>query len=435
VFCCPACFVRGRPEPHTVTLLAFLAWTALGVALTAVPWVRYFGWLLLNVYLFIAMLGPLLVLRELGRAFCVRLLGLRLFGVWIGHGPLLFSGTVRGVTWEVRAVPDGAAISYGHPDLRFFRLKHFLLALAGTLVSGLLLALALRWWPPPMLGDQLLRWFGAPGLLAIPVFVAADVFLLLISLLPYRARSGGGLFTSDGLLLCLAPFLPRAALVKAHAEYCALEGGRCLADRRDADALGWYERGLEHDPENLGNLLGASWALIRLGQFDAAEQRLDGLLFRIDLGRGVQALVADAVATAVLGLVIEGRRRQGPGPLEGAAWARFTALLDKGERCSQRALDSGARLPAVTQWSMMRTYGSILVEQGKLEEGAAVLRLAQAELRHHPEARAYCLSYLAVVAARQGRPAEARLDLEKAGRLSPGCFALRRAEWELFQGA
>jgi hypothetical protein len=74
------------------------------------------------------------------------------------------------------------------------------------------------------------------------------------------------------------------------------------------------------------------------------------------------------------------------------------------------------------------------VEQGLLEEGERILRLAAGETEY-PRARAWCLGYLAVVAARQGREAEARAAIEKARRLAPGHVAVARAEWELAQGA
>jgi hypothetical protein len=74
------------------------------------------------------------------------------------------------------------------------------------------------------------------------------------------------------------------------------------------------------------------------------------------------------------------------------------------------------------------------VEQGKTEAGAAVLLLALNEVES-AAAKAYCLGYLAVAAARQGLGPQARAALEKARRLAPGHITVERAEWELAQGA
>jgi tetratricopeptide (TPR) repeat protein len=207
-------------------------------------------------------------------------------------------------------------------------------------------------------------------------------------------------------------------------------GGACLSAGRADDALRWYERGLERYPQSAVNAFGACVALLGLRRYDESEQRLAELRGRTDLNAALQALVADAGATAALRRVIEDRCR----PPEGGTPAGLAALLEEGERFSQEALSAGSKLPLPAQWSLMGTYGCLLIEQGRLDEGVAVLRLARPEVES-PSEKAYCLSYLAVVAARQGRPEEARAALERARCLWADCPALERAEWELAQGA
>lgn len=268
------------------------------------------------------------------------------------------------------------------------------------------------------------------------MFVAANVWALLLSLVPYRFRAAGEVHASDGLQLLQAPFMSRAEREAQHATYFALEGGACLSEGRAADALRWYERGLERYPQSASNAYGACVALLGLRRYDQAEQRLAELWGRKDLNAALQALVADATATAALRRVIEARCRRpdGAGAAEGATPAKVAVLLEEGERWSQEALTAGAKLPVAAQWSLMGTYGCLLVEQGRLDEGAAVLRLALAEVEP-PSEKAYCLGYLAVVAAGRGRREEACAALERARRHRADCPAVERAEWELAQGA
>jgi tetratricopeptide (TPR) repeat protein len=460
VFYCPACFARRGRGGHWLLLLVFLAWTTLGITPLVVAalgpadkdlsqadleaifvahsrlMMRGVGWFLLNVSLFFVLLAPLIAAHEAGHALGAWLVGLRVFLVRIGEGRLLGSIRVGKVRWELRAFVANGATYQGYPTLRFFRLKFFLVVLAGPLMNATVLAAALWWRPLAVLVGQIGHWSKAPGLLPLPVFVVGSLFLLLMSLVPHRFRAAGTVHASDGLQLLLAPFLSRAVRENTHALYFFLEGGDCLSERRCADALRWYERGLEHYPHCPINRLGASCALIEMRRFDEADLRLADLRGRNELGRAFQALVEDAAATAVLGRVIEARCRRPDdlGAPEADTSARLAALFEEGERRSQEALDAGSKLPPSVQWSLMGTYGSLLVERGRLDEGAVILRLALAEVEG-ASARAYCQCYLAVVAARQGRPEEARAALEKARRLCPDHIALERAEWQLIQGA
>jgi tetratricopeptide (TPR) repeat protein len=460
VFYCPACFARRGRGGHWLLLLVFLAWTALGVTplivaaalqpadggphgadLTALLvshsqlQMRWVGWLMLNVSLFFVLLAPLIAVHEVGHALGAWLLGLRVFSVTIGCGPLLAAWRWRGTRWELRAIVGDGTTSHGYPTLRFFRLKFFLAVLAGPLANGALLAAVLWWRPPAALADQLAHWPQAPGPLPLLVLVAGGAVLLLVSLVPLRFHAEGGHQATDGWQLLRAPFLSREVRENTHALYFALEGGQCVAERRYDDALRWYEQGLEHNPQCPLNRYGVSCALLGMRRFEEAERGFAELRARKELGPGFLAMVADALAALALDRVIEARcqRPPDPGPLEEGASARLAALLEQGERYSQEALEVGRRLAPQLQWSMMGTYGCLLVEQGEFDEGATILRLARGEVAGAGE-RAYCLCYLAVAAARQGRREEARAAAEQARRLWPDCPALERAEWELAQG-
>jgi tetratricopeptide (TPR) repeat protein len=434
---CPACFARKEKAPRHRLLYLFLAWTLLGYAAVVVAPAGHFGWFVLNVSLFLAVFGLLIILHELGHAVAGWLLGLRVFAVEMGHGPLLATGTVGGTRWEVRAVLSRGVTRVGNPDLRAPRLKHFLFILAGPLVDGAVLIAVLCWRPPSALWEEALDWPGHPGLLVLPAVAAASGYWLLASLNPLAFDATGEAVGTDAQQLLTTPNLSPSALEQAHATYFALEGDACRRAGRPKEALEWCRRGLERYPRDPSCALGAVWALVALRELEQAMQRSAVLLASEDLDQNFRALAADAMATLALLRLIVLRVKSRPGGAPAAPEAPpppVAELLAEGARWFQEALEVGRRLPAPTQWAFMGTWGCLLVEQGEVGAGAEVLLLALEEVES-PAAKGVCLSYLAVAAARRGLAPQARAALEKARRLAPESIALERAEWELAQGA
>jgi hypothetical protein len=162
-----------------------------------------------------------------------------------------------------------------------------------------------------------------------------------------------------------------------------------------------------------------SSALIRLREYHRAREHLAELLSRPGLPRDLQAHAADALATALLELVMAD-----PGRPEA------TELLSEAERCCERAARRGRSLSVQERLSFEATRGCILIEQGKTEDGAAVLRDVLDGLEDRV-VWAYCLGYLAVAAARKRQRAEGRKYLEMARDLDPECVVLQRAAQEI----
>jgi tetratricopeptide (TPR) repeat protein len=422
-FRCPTCFGRRQHLWHRLVWLGFLALTAVVLVMAARPAWRLAALVPLGAWLFLALLPVTLVAHEAGHALAAWLLRLRVFTFTLGHGRLLGSVRLLGVRWQLRALLNAGTTEVAHPSTRFFRLRHFLLVLAGPLTNAALLAAALWWWSPAVLYRRAAGGELAGGHFVAATFAWANCLLLVGSLAPLRRRQGGATLNSDGWELLATPFCSRAAVEASHARYFARQGDECMWEGRYAEALGWFERGLALYPERIVNTCGVALARLALQQFDQARQGLDSLLARQDLAPPSRAALADAVATVILGQVVRGR-------VDGEAPARLAERVAEGERWSEEALNGGSGLPLATQWSLMGTYGALRVERGLLEEGERILRLAVGETEY-PRARAWCLGYLAVVAARQGREAEARASLEKARRLAPGHLAVERAEWEL----
>src|SRR5205814_1756296 len=102
-----------------------------------------------------------------------------------------------------------------------------------------------------------------------------------------------------------------------------------------------------------------------------------------------------------------------------------TDLLEEADRLSGEALRGARRAPALIP-SLLGTRGGVLVEQGKYEEGAALLRDVLEEL-DVKELKAVCHCYLALAAARSGDAAGAEKHLAEARALFPESVFLEGA--------
>jgi tetratricopeptide (TPR) repeat protein len=379
---------------------------------------------LLNLTLFLALVYATVWPHEAGHVVAAWLLGLRVFGVVIGRGPVLLATKRWGTRLEVRASLDRGVTWVGHRSTRFFRLRHCLMVLAGPLVNALL-AVALAWPGMPAHPER-----SRPrGVWLFPrhLFAAANLVVMAGNLLPYKFRVVDGIVPSDGLQLCTTPFFSRATVEREHARYFAMEGDQCLLDGQLAQALQWYRRGLERYPDSPPNGLGVGYALLGAREYAEAWQHLTPLLSRPGLEPPLRALAADARASAALGVLVgrRGVRRAAPGDGPGD-----DDLLREAEQDCQEALRHADRVTPPLRWSFRGTYGCILIEQGKADEGAALLeRVFEAfEALEDPAGQTWCLCYLALAAAQKGRAGEARGLLDRAHNLGTGSVALERLD-------
>jgi tetratricopeptide (TPR) repeat protein len=375
------------------------------------------GPLLLNLCLFPLFLAVLLPLHEAAHALSAWELGLRVFRIRIGSGPVLWAGRLGRTHAEVRLLPVSGSTFIGHPDIREYRTTEFLTFLSGPLLHGLLLLFVLGWPTTPAWVRHLRRW--EPDLLPGPIFVAVNVIMLVVSLLPNVAVEDEQVVPSDGLRLFQIPALSQAEIEEGHARYFSLEGAECLKAGQILRAVEWFEHGLQLYPADPVNGLLLGLALIRMREYDRAREHLVELVNRPGLPADLQAHAADALATALLGIVITDPGRP-----------KVTELLSDAERCCEEAASRGRLLSVQTRLSIEATRGCILIEQGKTEEGGAILRDVLDSFED-AEGRAYCLGYLAVAAARDRQRAEGRKYLEMAREFDPECVVLHRATREL----
>ncbi len=414
---CPPCWEKRRHAPQRTLWLLLFGMIGVGLACIILgPDSGIAGWILINTILSIVLMEILVLPHEVGHAVAAWLLGLRVFGITLGTGKTIWRIRVHGVPLDVKAIPMGGITIFGHPNMSFFRTRHFLTILAGPVVNAVLLGATLllipldNLYPFDLLPDRLL--LGQD-------FALANGLLLVRSLWPCNVSAAGFQVDSDGRQLCVTPFLSADSIQSRHAVYFFLEGQSCSEQKRYATAAEWHRQGLAHYPKDLTNRLGLGYALFQMKDFGEARRQWLDLLQRPDIQPGSRFLLLNNVA--IVNVLIAGAD---PGAFEHeyAEMPLPNDLLAEADGFSYEAFHNA---PWVT--SLKGTRGCVLVEQGEIEAG---MRLLEDAMHEHEVVghRAYCACYIALAEARLGHRKESIRFLEYARNLDPDCIALAVVE-------
>lgn len=337
-----------------------------------------------GVVLFMAACGLLIPSHEMGHALIARLVGLSVARVVVGIGPVLKEWRVGKATWQVNVLPfGGMTIAVPATDLRFVRLRHWLVALGGPLADACVAWLAWK------LGARF-----TSGAWALNTIASAATVSVVINLFPARHRNGQVMLASDGLQLLRIPFLRPAQVKELFASYYAVLGsGEGLAGNHAA-ALDWFDRGITRFPEHFGLRLLRAFSLSRLGRF-----------------REAKLCAAEALK----------------GPLEPAERAlvlndwSWHAFVDHDERdlaaADRRSAEALALNP--TSGHFVGTRGAVLLWQGRVTEAIDCLERSYAASSATPLGRSSDGALLAIAHTTLGQTEKARAYRERAKRDGP----------------
>jgi tetratricopeptide (TPR) repeat protein len=411
---CPRCAIdkserAARGALLWVGLLALAATVLLALGRAAAsPVVSAVGWFVANLWLFVVSLAVSVLPHELGHALAAHALGLRVFSITVGVGPVVYERIAAGVRLRVHAYPFGGFTRCAFRDSRVWRLKHFLFIAAGPAVNVSFLAATLA-----VVRDRTVEMLVlglAPGLM----FAAANALVLVLNLLPYRMIVQSTLVPNDGLALLRTPFLAPAVLEEARAALFQLEAQSCR-ERGDLPAArSRLEHGLIAHPGAAVLRLELGLTLALLGECEAARSEFLAVAEAPGVNAAAQAIAWNNIAWADIVTAPNGR-------------------LEEADRLSQEALK-------VLGWSpaLRGTRGAVLVDLGRTDEGIALLRVALSETRDellHPMARATYAAALALGLQAKGCTAEASECLAAARASYATCPLLPRVEAALGQAA
>ncbi len=253
------------------------------------------GWLLLNLSLCSAFIYPAVVLHELGHAAAALATGAGISYVRLGSGPPIARRRVFGVLIELNWPTMGGRVGLRSSDIYSHPIRLILFLAGGPAANLLLLLGAMARWP-----DWSRDALSLEQPHVVLAFILANLYLLVWTLLPIRARQGDGQrVASDGLQILRTIqgfFTPEKSWPETHVKHgivlakqglyvqalaeferailvapqepwgfynyaftCALQG-------HDTLALNYFEQALAVAPDMAKALYGRGLMRLRLGQ-------------------------------------------------------------------------------------------------------------------------------------------------------------------------
>ena len=228
--------MSNLPQASSSRAIAkFYPWILLtvGAVFVIVQPSYWFGWAYLNLFLLYPICFLTTIPHELGHAIAVRCLQVKLVKIVIGSGKTFITFKFLDFFWELKRIPVGGRTLFYQKSTRFYRLKLFLILLAGPLTNFLLILLALQFSQEIIL-KKLPGTYLFPGI----VFYTANALMFIGNLLPYQTGIDGIKLSSDGLQMLTAVFLSKQKI----AERVALSH---ILDGRDWASRNNYEKAIE----------------------------------------------------------------------------------------------------------------------------------------------------------------------------------------------
>lgn len=397
---CPTCWSREQASTATRIMLMNFGVAALGPVLQLTCPKLGLGRFLTGLLWFQVFLVLALVIHELGHACMGRLLGMRVFKIYLGWGKTWFKFRRLGFEFEVRPALQGGLVVAGHPSLQWLRIKQFLFTLAGPMVN---VVLASSIWPFLRPGQLWSFQVFETRLQVGTIFFYVNLIVLLENLLPYKVTTPLGRVSSDGKRLFEAFFLSPEKRKDLHAGSFFMEAAVNYEQADFEAARRWAEEGLALYPDH--ELLLTWPGLIALGAGENAKAR-EYFFKQLDRGSSqphARPITLNNIAYADVLL----------GGVE---------LIQEADTFSAEAMEGLGWLPAIEG-----TRGAVLAAMGRYEEGLPLLHesLSAATNIDH---KAQNACFIAEAEARRGNLAKAKEYLEEARKLHPGCLLLSRAE-------
>lgn len=292
----------------------------------------------------------MLAVHQAGHAVMAAVLGWRVCRVVVGFGKTLAEFRVAGTPVEVRLFPASGFVVPAPRELAGARLKSALIYLAGPGTElSLVVLIAIVLGP-----ERLLSGSEAIGVLLLQSLCLVALLGALLHLIPLPTREGAW---TDGLGALKSLFAGDRYFQGLLGTPYVIEAEQRLKAGDRAGAQLMLERGLADHPDNLPVLTRLCAGLIEAGVPRLVLERLEPLLERENVPKGLQPRILDLLAQALLDVALSGAERR----------------LDEADEYSQIAVDRQPGDP----WALL-TRAQVLIELGRYHDARELLEQLEA---------------------------------------------------------
>lgn len=397
---CPTCLVRRRRAFEGWNQVAIVAFGILGYTLLWFDPTSILGHQLTTFFLVDVFLVLCIIPHELGHAITAHLLGWRVFAVVIGIGRQIFKFHLFGILFSFHWLPVGGITQVSPTNAHQFRLKRFLIFLAGPSVNAAIaVAIFLIWrqdWHDIGFG-------GLPR--AARICLWANLWVTAFNLWPHQSKTLN--LPTDGKQLLKTFSTKKKDVEDLQAARYALEAMMCRDEHNELKrAIDWCNQGLALFPSNLLLLNVNGILLLDQADYTAARQVFLRLLSEQSKPSLARYTMLNNIAyvDALIG---------------------DQALLPEADAFSKEAYNAASWMP-----SIVGTRGNVLVAMGQVEEGIRLLK-ESFEKATSPRNKAENACHLAMAHVQIGMLDEAAKYLKLARQLDSHCPFIQRAETAL----
>jgi Tfp pilus assembly protein PilF len=396
IFLCLECLIKKKARSHLDTYLILLFFGIFFYFVVPYSGIRiiYFQ-LLAGMMLFI----PLIFLHEMAHALTTKALGLRVFGIYIGVGDVTFTTRFFGFRWYLRRYLLGGATIFSGPDMPWYRLRRFLIILAGPALHALLIGLMVFIRQYTVITNFWLDQF-------VTINLYTNLVILLVNLFPHHVVTAAGMAGTDGWVLINMLLGKEKDLEKNCAMYYVQEAVDAVDRGQPAEAKNWIEQGLARYPNEATTVNGIGYVYSVLNQ----PQKARPFFVRaLEMSEGQSQLL---YYMAMNNIAYTNTMIEDP------------ALLEQADDYSAQAYQNLPWEPAI-----IGTRGAVLVWKGQVEQGIELLKTSMARTPdNHGKASNAC--GIALGEIRRGNRSEAQKYLDAARKLDPQCQMIERVQRE-----
>lgn len=384
---CPQCVVDQQTKEGYRWMTAIAVMIAFGLAVALSDPSRS-SWVIVNLAVFIVMLGLLVIPHELGHAIAGKLVGINPYQIVVGTGRKFYSFNLFDLYIDIQVFPYGG-ITFSEINIRrFARLRYAIYVSGGILVHVLLIALSI-WIVDHFNLDESFSNGPAPFM----SFIAANVLLAVGNLVPGEATMWGQKMKRDGALL-LEAILGRRLDFEAGFNASRAHRIACATIRGDNDrAIRWVDEFVKQDVE-----LTKEQRVTLSAAYINGDRPEEGAAF-------LQEMIVDSEPVSLLKAVA----------CNNVAWAN---LLSRENGKGLQALILSRLAAQLMPWevSVLNTLGSAEALFGDPDRAVEILMGKRVQAKQNRN-KATAMAALAIAYSRLNRQAESQAAIRNSERL------------------